>query len=86
MYYLEDEITLLPWALIFPDLSPIKHVSNIIARRFFFTTTFSNLAVLRHEVEVAGNNIPQENIEHRIQAMPRRGNKCIKHREASTHY
>ena len=37
------------------------------------------VAALRHQVEVAWNEIPQEDINHLIRSMPRRINECFRH-------
>jgi transposase len=57
-------INRLPWPPRSPDLSPIEHVWDIIGSRLLnLQHPPETLAALRHEVEVAWNEIPQEDID-----------------------
>ncbi|CAH1999243.1 unnamed protein product [Acanthoscelides obtectus] len=71
-FFQHNDVTLLPWPPRSPDLSPIEHVWNMM--------------VLREELVVAWNEIPQEDIDHLIRSMLRRVGECVAHQGASTHY
>ncbi|CAH1380649.1 unnamed protein product, partial [Tenebrio molitor] len=44
------------------------------------------LAALRHEIQVAWDSVPQDEINHLIRSMPRRDRECIESRGGPTHY
>lgn len=86
-YFGHNQIDLLPWPPRSPDLSPIEHVWDIMGRRLQnLPNPPQTLAALCHEVQVAWDEIPQEEIDHLIRSMPRRVNECTAHRGGSTHY
>jgi hypothetical protein len=86
--FLDDsQVDLLPWPPRSPDLSPIEHVWDLMGRRL---TNLHNppltLAALRHEIQVAWDSVPQDEINHLIRSMPRRVRKCRGSRGGPTHY
>ncbi|CAH1366604.1 unnamed protein product, partial [Tenebrio molitor] len=86
--FLDDsQVDLLPWPPRSPDLSPIEHVWDLMGRRL---TNLHNppltLAALRHEIQVAWDSVPQDEINHLIRSMPRRVRECIGSRGGPTHY
>ncbi|CAH1366401.1 unnamed protein product, partial [Tenebrio molitor] len=86
--FLDDcQVDLLPWSPRSPDLSPIEHVWDLMCRRL---TNLHNppltLAALRHEIQVAWDSVPQDEINHLIRSMPRRVRECIGSRGGPTHY
>lgn len=81
------QVNLLPWPPRSPDLSPIEHVWDIMGRRLTnLPHPPQTLEALRHEIQLAWDEIPQEDINHLISSMPRRLNECIEHRGGPTHY
>jgi hypothetical protein len=44
------------------------------------------LAQLQDEIQVAWDQVPQEDIDHLISSMPRRLNKCIRNQGGQTNY
>jgi hypothetical protein len=44
------------------------------------------LAQLQDEIQVAWDQVPQEDIDHLISSMPRRLNKCIQNQGGQTNY
>jgi hypothetical protein len=86
--FLDDsQVDLFPWPPRSPDLSPIEHVWDLMGRRL---TNLHNppltLAALRHEIQVAWDSVPQDEINHLIRSMPRRVRKCRGSRGGPTHY
>jgi hypothetical protein len=86
--FLDDsQVDLLPWPPRSPDLSPIEHVWDLMGQRL---TNLHNppltLAALRHEIQVAWDSVPQDEINHLIRSMPRRVRECIGSRGGPTHY
>ncbi|CAH1958407.1 unnamed protein product [Acanthoscelides obtectus] len=86
-FFQQNDVTLLPWPPISPDLSPIEHVWDMMGRRLLnLQRPPQTLEALREELVVAWNEIPQEDIGHLIRSMPRCVGECIAHQGASTHY
>ncbi|CAH2013356.1 unnamed protein product, partial [Acanthoscelides obtectus] len=86
-FFQQNDVTLLPWPPRSPDLSPIEHVWDMMARRLLnLQRPPETLEALREELVVAWNEIPQEDIDHLIRSMPRRVGECVAHQGASTHY
>lgn len=86
-YFEEAEVTLLPWPPRSPDLSPIEHVWDIIGRRLGqLLRPPQTLEELRHQIQVAWDEIPQEEIDNLIDSMIRRVRECIEHHGGATHY
>ncbi|CAH1977625.1 unnamed protein product [Acanthoscelides obtectus] len=82
-----NDVTLLPWPPRLPDLSPIEHAWDMMGRRLLnLQRPPQPLEALREELVVAWNEIPQEDIDHLIRSMPRRGGEYVAHQGASTHY
>ncbi|CAH1369275.1 unnamed protein product, partial [Tenebrio molitor] len=70
------------------NLTAIRyHVWDLMGRRL---TNLHNppltLAALRHEIQVAWDSVPQDEINHLIRSMPRRVRECIGSRGGPTHY
>lgn len=83
----EAELQILPWPARSPDLSPIEHVWDMIGRRLRnLPRPPDNLDDLRHQVQVAWDEIPQQDIDHLLESMPRRVNACITVQSDVTHY
>lgn len=86
-FFEATHVNLLPWPPRSPDLSPIEHVWDIMGRRLGnLPQPPRTLAALRHEVQVAWDCIPQEEIDHLLASMPRRVGECINNRGGQTHY
>lgn len=85
---LEDaQVQILPWPPRSPDLSPIEHVWDMIGRRLGELPQYpQTLAQLRHEVQVAWESLPQEDINNLVRSMPRRVAECVNARGGPTHY
>ncbi|KAH0814040.1 hypothetical protein GEV33_008751 [Tenebrio molitor] len=71
--FLDDsQVDLLPWPPRSPDLSPIEHVWDLMGRRL---TNLHNppltLAALRHEIQVAWDSVPQDEINYLIRRFKR---------------
>jgi transposase len=71
--FLDDsQVDLLPWPPRSPDISPIEHLWDLMGRRL---TNLHNpsmtLATLKHEIQVAWDSVPQEEINHLIRSIPR---------------
>lgn len=85
--FVEDNVNLLPWPPRSPDLSPIEHVWDIMGRRLRnLLHPPQTLQALQHELQVAWDTIPQEEIDHLLESMPRRVGECITNRGGPTHY
>lgn len=83
----EANVNILPWPPKSPDLSPIEHVWDIMGRKIRnLANPPQTLIALRHELQVAWDTIPQEDIDHLIESMPRRVRECVTNRGGSTHY
>lgn len=86
-FFEESQVTLLPWPPRSPDLSPIEHVWDMMGRRLrTLVRQPQTLDALRHELQVAWDELPQEDLNHLIRTMPRRLNECINQRGGPTHY
>lgn len=82
-----NNVLVLPWPARSPDLSPIEHVWDMMGRRLQHLRRPPNTLVeLRQQVEIAWNEIPQEDIDSLISGMPRRTAECIRVRGDATHY
>lgn len=80
-------VPLLPWPACSPDFNPIEHVWDSIGRRLrSLPHPPRTLGDLRHQLEVAWDAIPQEEIDHLIRSMPRRVEECINNRGDITFY
>ncbi|CAH2001844.1 unnamed protein product [Acanthoscelides obtectus] len=78
-FFQHNDVTLLPWPLRSPDLSPIEHVWDMMRRRLLnLQRPPQTLEALREELV--------EDIDHLIRSMPRRVGECVAHQGASTHY
>lgn len=83
-------IEVLPWPARSPDLSPIEHIWDIMGRlvndpdRYPIPAASFNIleARLRHE----WTQIPQHDIQHLIESLPRRLQNCIGRRGGHTRY
>ena len=86
--FLQDaHVAVLPWPARSPDLSPIEHVWDMIGRRLSaLPHPPRDLRLLRLRIQEAWNDIPQIDIDHLIDSMPRRINECIANRGGATHY
>lgn len=83
----EAHVNILPWPAKSPDLSPIEHVWDIMGRKLMnLANPPQTLIALRHELQIAWDTIPQEDIDHLIESMPRRVMECETNRGGSTHY
>ncbi|CAH1961687.1 unnamed protein product [Acanthoscelides obtectus] len=81
------QIVRLPWPANSPDMNPIEKIWDTIARalrnRIDPATTLNELAAAVNE---EWNNLPQENINHRIIGMLRRVNAPLRSRGHQTGY
>lgn len=83
----ENNINMLPWPPRSPDLSPIEHVWDMMERRLRRLPHPPNtLEELRQQLQIAWDEVPQEDINNLISSMPRRVAECIRVRGDVTHY
>jgi hypothetical protein len=69
----QADVILLTWPPRSPELFPIEHVWDIIGRRLGnLMRPPQTLEDLRHKIQVAWDEIPQEEIDNFINSMPRR--------------
>ena len=80
-------VNLLQWPPRSLDLYPIEHVWDMMGRRLQnLPHPPQTLEALRNEVQVDWDTVPEEDINHLIQTMPRRLTECVASRGCSTHY
>ena len=86
-YLTQQNIDLLPWPAVSPDLSPIEHVWDEMERRLHH---LSNQPVTLAEMGTAliciWNNIPQAFFNNLVRSMRHRCQSCINANGEHTHY
>ncbi|GFU18984.1 transposable element Tcb2 transposase [Trichonephila clavipes] len=72
-YCSAQHIQLLPWPTYSPDMSPIKHVWDLVGRRL---ARHPRLAASKYEfilhLQAIWNSLPQADIQNLFDSMPRR--------------
>ncbi|GFU11405.1 hypothetical protein TNCV_4041111 [Trichonephila clavipes] len=82
-----QHMQLLPWPVYSPDISPIEHVLDLVGRRL---ASDSRPATSKHEflvcIQAMWNSLPQADIQHLFDSMPRRVAALIATRGCYTKY
>ena len=88
MTFLEDEdIEVLDWPAMSPDLNPIEHCWDLLGRRIRERQQPPrNVAELRQALVEEWNAIPQNTIDRMILSMPNRCQECVNIRGGHTSY
>lgn len=83
----EENINVLPWPAVSPDLSPIEHIWDEMERRLrHLPNTPMTLNELGEQLVIIWNNIPQQFIFNLVSSMRRRCQSCITANGGHTRY
>ena len=81
-----QNIQLLPWPAMSPDLSPIEHIWDGIGRRLSVMPQPPSEDELWRMVQTIWASIPQDTVRTLIDSLPRRVSACIAARGGHTTY
>lgn len=82
----ENNIDVLPWPSLSPDMAPIEHVWDELGRRLFRGRPSHNLQELRRSLDNEWAQIPQEFFQTLVNSMRRRCHACIQANGGHTRY
>lgn len=85
-YLANNNIPLLHWPALSPDLSPIEHLWDYIGQRLAVRPQINNLGELDNALQQEWNAVPQDFIQRLIRSMRRRCTACVAANGGHTRY
>lgn len=81
-----NNISVLPWPSLSPDMAPIEHVWDEIGRQLYRSRMPHTLEDLRRDVTAAWDQLPQDFLRTLVNSMRRRCHACIDSNGGHTRY
>ena len=82
----QNNVNVLPWPAVSPDLNPIEHIWDELGRRCRSNHIINNVADLENALQVEWQRIPNNVIQRYVHSMRRRLLKCIQVHGGHTGY
>lgn len=85
-YLAANNINVLDWPAMSPDMAPIEHVWDEIGRRLYRRPQMHTIAALEAALVQEWNNLPQAFFQTLVNSMRRRCTACVRARGGHTRY